>query len=53
MYKQDYDSEQSTKIYTRTELVTIETTISHFYTSFYITDNPEVGVSHSSFTNNE
>ena len=32
-------SEQSTKIYTREELVIMETTISNFHTSFYI---PEI-----------
>ena len=34
--KQDSASEQSTKIYTRKEIVMMETTISIFYTSFYI-----------------
>ena len=34
--KQDSASEKSTKIYTRKELVMMETTISNFYTSFYI-----------------
>ena len=38
-YKQDTASEQSTKIYTRKELVMMETTISNFHTSFYI---PEI-----------
>ena len=37
--KQDSASEQSTKIYTRKELVTTETTISNFDTSLYI---PEI-----------
>ena len=37
--KQDTASEQSTKIYTRKELVMMETTISNFHTSFYI---PEI-----------
>ena len=34
--KQDYVSEKPTKIYTRKELVMMETTISNFHTSFYI-----------------
>ena len=37
--KQDTASEQSTKIYTRKELVMMETTISNFHKSFYI---PEI-----------
>ena len=36
MCKQDSVSEQSTKIYTRKELMMIETTISNFHTSFLI-----------------
>ena len=39
MCKHDSDSEQSTKIYTRKELVMTETTIYNFHTSFYI---PEI-----------
>ena len=39
MCKQYYDSEQPTKVYTRKELVIIETTISNFHTSFFI---PEI-----------
>ena len=35
-FQQDTDSGQSTKIYTRKELVVMETTISNFHTSFYI-----------------
>ena len=34
--KQDYASEKSTKIYTRKELVMMETTNSNFHTSLYI-----------------
>ena len=37
--KHDYVSEQSTKIYTRKELVMMETTISNSHTSFFI---PEI-----------
>ena len=37
--KQDTDLEKPTKIYTRKELVIMETTISNFHTSFYI---PEI-----------
>ena len=48
--QQDTASGQSTKIYTRKELVIRETTIFNFHTSFY-SSNPEVGVSHSSCTN--
>ena len=36
MCKQEYLPDSSTKIYTRKELVMMETTISDFYTSFYI-----------------
>ena len=36
MFKQGYDSEQSTRIYTRKELVMMETTIPNFHTSFNI-----------------
>ena len=36
MCKQEYSPDESTKIYTRKELVMTETTISDFYTSFYI-----------------
>ena len=36
--KQDSASEQSTKIFTRKELVMMETKISNFHTSFYIPD---------------
>ena len=35
-FKQDYVSEQPTKIYTGKELVMMETTIQTFHTSFYI-----------------
>ena len=38
-YKQGADSRHSTKIYTRKELLMIQTTISNFRTSFYI---PEI-----------
>ena len=34
--KQEYSPNKSTEIYTRKELVTMETTISDFHTSFYI-----------------
>ena len=34
--QQDYASGKSTKIYTKKELMMMETTISHFHTSFYI-----------------
>ena len=37
--KQDTASEQSTNIYTRKELVMMDTTVSNFHTSFYI---PEI-----------
>ena len=37
MCKQESSSDESTKIYTRKELVMMETTISDFYTSFYKT----------------
>ena len=36
MCKQEYSPDKSTKIYTRKELVMMETTISDFPTSFYI-----------------
>ena len=36
MCKQEYLPDKSTKIYTRKELVMMETTISNFHTSFYI-----------------
>ena len=36
MFKQESLSDTSTKIYTRKELVMMETTISNFHTSFYI-----------------
>ena len=36
MCKQESSSDEYTKIYTRKELVIMETTISDFYTSFYI-----------------
>ena len=36
--KQDSDSEQSKNVYTRKELVMMETTISNFQTSLYITE---------------
>ena len=36
MCKQEYLPDKSTKIYTRKELVMMETTISDFHTSFYI-----------------
>ena len=36
--EQDYASEKSTKIYTRKELVIMETMISNFRTSFYVSD---------------
>ena len=36
MCKQEPSSDRSTKIYTRKELVLMETTISDFYTRFYI-----------------
>ena len=36
MYKQESSSDNSTKIYTKKELVMMETTISGFNTSFYI-----------------
>ena len=39
MCKHDSASEKSTRIYTRNELVMMETTISNFHTSFYI---PEI-----------
>ena len=39
IYKQDYASEQTIKIYTRKELLIMKTTISNFYTSLYI---PEI-----------
>ena len=48
--QQDTASGQPTKIYTRKELVTMETTISNFHASFY-SSNPEVGVSNSTRTN--
>ena len=35
-FRHDYDSVQYTDIYTRKELVMMETTISNFHTSFYI-----------------
>ena len=38
MCKQESSLEESTKIYTRKELVMTETTISDFHTSFYIPD---------------
>ena len=47
MCKQDSSSEQSTKIYTRKEIVMMETTISKFHTSFY----SEVGIPPSTCTN--
>ena len=50
--QQDTDSVQSTKIYTREELVMMETTISNFQYKFFYSRNSEVGVSHSSRTNN-
>ena len=43
MCKQDSDSEQSTKIYTRKDLVMTEITISNFHTSFYISSIGKVG----------
>ena len=39
IFKQDPASEKSIKIYTRKELVMMETTLYNFYTSFYI---PEI-----------
>ena len=39
--QQDTDSVQSTKIYSRKELVMIETKIYNFHTSFYIPDIPK------------
>ena len=42
MCKQESSPDQSTKIYTRKELVMMETTISGFHTSFYIPDIPEL-----------
>ena len=36
MCKQEYSSDEFRKIYTRKELVIMETTISGFHTSFYI-----------------
>ena len=36
MYKQESSPDESTKVYTRKELVMTETTISGFHTSFYI-----------------
>ena len=36
MFKQESSPDKSTKIYTRKELVMMETTISDFHTSFYI-----------------
>ena len=36
MYKQESSSDESTTIYTRKELVIMETKISDFHTSFYI-----------------
>ena len=36
MCEQEYLPEKSTKIYTRKEIVMMETTISDFHTSFYI-----------------
>ena len=36
MCKQESSSDESTKIYTRKELVIMETTIYHFHTSLYI-----------------
>ena len=36
MFKQESSPDKSTKIYTRKELVMMETTISEFNTSFYI-----------------
>ena len=36
MCKQEYSSDNSTKIYTRKELVMMDKTISEFHTSFYI-----------------
>ena len=36
MCKQESSSDKSTKIYTRKEIVMMETTISDFHTSFYI-----------------
>ena len=38
MCEQEYPTDSSTKIYTRKELVMMETTISDFRTSFYIPD---------------
>ena len=38
MCKQEYSSDNSTKIYTRKELVMTETTIYDFHNSFYIPD---------------
>ena len=37
MCKQEYSPDESTNIYTRKDLVMMETTISDFCTSFYIT----------------
>ena len=36
MFKQESSPDKSTKLYTRKELVMLETTISDFHTSFYI-----------------
>ena len=38
MSKQETSSDRSTKIYTRKEIVMMETAIYDFYTSFYIPD---------------
>ena len=42
MCKQDYASEQYTKINTRKELVMMETTISNFHTSLYIPETQKL-----------
>ena len=50
--QQDTASGQSTKIYTGKEQVMMETNIPNFHTSFCYSRNTEVGVSHSTRTNN-
>ena len=49
--QQDTFKVQSTKIYTRKELLMTETTISKFSYKFLYSSNPKVGVSHYTRTN--
>ena len=42
MSKQEYSSDKSTKIYTRKELVMMETKISEFHTIYYILSNQKL-----------